>query len=104
MDEINPGQWFAKRFAAELKAEKVLVQKSGYFARSAKPNKQDLDLIKRSAFYAAERALAGKNGVAGLDGDNNGDLRLIEFEKIKGGKPFDINTDWFQSMLNEIGQ
>ena len=31
LDKINPGQWFAKQFAAELGADKVLVQKSGYF-------------------------------------------------------------------------
>jgi pyrophosphate--fructose-6-phosphate 1-phosphotransferase len=32
IDKINPGEWFAKRFAKMLGAEKVLVQKSGYFA------------------------------------------------------------------------
>ena len=35
LDKINPGQWFARQFAAELGADKVLVQKSGYFSRSA---------------------------------------------------------------------
>ena len=104
LDEINPGQWFANRFATELKAEKVLVQKSGYFARSAKPNKQDLDLIKRSAFYAAEKAMAGESGVAGLDDEKNSEMNLIDFHRIKGGKPFDVTMDWYQSMLNEIGQ
>ena len=28
----------------------------------------------------------------------------IEFELIKGGKPFDIKVEWFQTMLKEIGQ
>jgi len=104
LDEINPGQWFAKQFAKALDAEKVLVQKSGYFARSAKPNKQDLELIKQSAFFGAEKAITGESGVAGLDDDHGQELRLIEFERIKGGKPFDVNTDWYQSMLKEIGQ
>ena len=104
LDEINPGQWFAKQFAKALDAEKVLVQKSGYFARSAKPNKQDLELIKQSAFFGAEKATTGESGVAGLDDDHGQELRLIEFERIKGGKPFDVNTDWYQSMLKEIGQ
>jgi len=104
LDEINPGQWFAKQFAGALNAEKTLVQKSGYFARSAKPNQQDLDLIKQSAYFGAEQALKGNSGVAGLDDDHQSELRLIAFEKIKGGKPFDISQDWYQSMLTEIGQ
>ena len=104
LDDINPGQWFAKQFTNALNAEKVLVQKSGYFARSAKPNEQDLDLIKQSAFFGAEKAIIGESGVAGLDDDHGQELRLIEFERIKGGKPFDVKTDWYQSMLKEIGQ
>src|SRR5690606_32844578 len=36
LDDINPGAWFAKQFAERLGAEKVMVQKSGYFSRSAK--------------------------------------------------------------------
>ena len=104
LDEINPGQWFAKQFSSALKAEKTLVQKSGYFARSAKANAQDLELIKRSAFFAAEQGLNGKSGLSGLDEDNNNQLRLIEFERIKGGKPFDISLDWFETMTRDIGQ
>ena len=104
LDEINPGQWFAKQFAKELGAEKTLVQKSGYFARSAKANLQDLELIKKSAFYGAEQAFEGRSGLVGLDDDQNNRLRLIEFERIRGGKPFDISLDWYQSMLKEIGQ
>lgn len=104
LDDINPGQWFAKQFTNALYAEKVLVQKSGYFARSAKPNEQDLDLIKQSAFFGAEKAIIGESGVAGLDDDHRQELRLIEFERIKGGKPFDEHVDWYQSMLKEIGQ
>ena len=104
LDEINPGQWFAKQFSWALDAEKTLVQKSGYFARSAKPNQQDLDLIKRSAFFGAEQAIKGNSGMAGLDDDHNKELRLIEFERIKGGKPFDTTVDWYKTMLNDIGQ
>ena len=104
LDDINPGQWFAKQFAGALGAEKTLVQKSGYFSRSAKPNERDLDLIKQSAFFGAEKAIIGESGVAGLDDDHGQELRLIEFERIKGGKPFDEHMDWYQSMLKEIGQ
>ncbi len=104
LDEINPGHWFAKQFAKELGAEKTLVQKSGYFARSAKANAKDLELIKKSAFFGAEQALQGKSGLAGLDDNQDSQLQLIDFERIKGGKPFDVSLDWYKSMLQEIGQ
>ena len=104
LDEIKPGKWFAEQVAKELGAEKTLVQKSGYFARSAKANSKDLDLIKKSAFFGAEQALQGKSGLAGLDDGQDSKLRLIEFKKIKGGKPFDVSVDWYQSILKEIGQ
>ena len=42
---IKSGQWFAKQFSKRLRANKVLVQKSGYFGRSSKPNQRDLNLI-----------------------------------------------------------
>jgi len=104
LDEINPGQWFAKQFAKEIGADKVLVQKSGYFARSAASNTQDLELIFKSADLAIENAVARRSGVVGLDEDNGNVLSCIEFNRIKGGKPFDYNQTWFKNMLNEIGQ
>ena len=102
LDEINPGQWFAKQFAGHLGADKVLVQKSGYFARSARPGERDLDLIKRSAFLAVESALEKKSGVAGLDEENDGKLGLIGFERIQGGKHFDHSAEWFQAIKDDI--
>jgi len=104
LDSINPGNWFAEKFGERLEADKILVQKSGYFARSAPSNNEDLNLIKNSASIAVESALNGKSGVIGLDTDNKNKLGLIDFYKIKGGKPFDINIDWFQNMLTDIGQ
>ena len=104
LDEINPGQWFARQFSKAIESDKVLVQKSGYFARSAKANKRDLELIFQSADFAMECALKGKSGVVGMDEDHNNDLRCIEFDRIKGGKPFDGKVEWFQSLLKDIGQ
>ena len=104
LDDINPGQWFAKQFAESLDADKTLIQKSGYFARSAKPGDRDLELIKKSAFMAAEFALEGESGLVGLDDNNNGELGLINLQLIKGGKKFDMTQSWFQEMLSEIGQ
>jgi pyrophosphate--fructose-6-phosphate 1-phosphotransferase len=31
-------------------------------------------------------------------------MRCIEFPRIKGGKPFNQSTPWFQEMLAAIGQ
>tara|TARA_Y100000385_G_scaffold283607_1_gene340029 strand:- start:274 stop:1464 length:1191 start_codon:yes stop_codon:yes gene_type:complete len=104
LDEINPGNWFAKKFAKNINAEKVLVQKSGYFARSAASNKEDLDLIFRSVEMAVESALNSKSGVIGKDEDNGSQLSCVDFKRIKGGKPFDHNEEWFQQMLIDIDQ
>ncbi len=104
LDELNPGKWFASKLREKLSADKVLVQKSGYFGRSAAPNERDLELIKSSAFAGAEFALEGRSGVAGLDEDNGGEMACIDFPRIKGGKPFDIDSPWFEKMLGEIGQ
>ena len=104
IDEINPGQWFAKQFSKEIKADKVLVQKSGYFARSSKSNKKDLELIFQSADMAVISALNGESGVIGLDEDYNNKLQCINFKRIKGNKPFNKEVSWFQSLLLDIGQ
>ena len=102
LDDLNPGQWFAKQLGSRLKANKVLVQKSGYFGRSAKANQQDLDLIFEVADKAVESATTGDSGVVGWDEDNNNQLSCIAFERIKGGKPFDTSQKWYQEMMQEI--
>jgi pyrophosphate--fructose-6-phosphate 1-phosphotransferase len=104
LDKINPGQWFAKAFAAELGAEKVLVQKSGYFARSAAANEADLALIRDCTQYAVDAALRGESGVVGQDEERGDELRVIEFERIAGGKAFDTAAPWFTGLLRELGQ
>ena len=104
LDELNPGQWFAKKFSKLLRADKTLVQKSGYFARSSAPNDKDLELIMAFADLAVKAALNGQSGVIGQDEDANNKLSLIDFSRIQGGKPFDISQEWFQNMLKEIGQ
>jgi pyrophosphate--fructose-6-phosphate 1-phosphotransferase len=104
LDKINPGQWFAKQFAAELGADKVLVQKSGYFSRSAAANDADLALIAKCTDYAVDAALRGESGVVGQDEERDGELRAIEFERIAGGKTFDVSAAWFVELLKELGQ
>ncbi len=104
LDAVNPGKYFGEKFAEALGAEKVLVQKSGYFARAAAANVEDLRLIKGCVDLAVECAFRSEGGVIGHDEDQNGVLRAIEFDRIKGGKPFEIETPWFKDLLKAIGQ
>ena len=80
------------------------MQKSGYFARSAAANAEDLRLIKGMVDLAVELRPRGKPGVIGHDEGQDGRLRAIEFPRIKGGKAFDTSAGWFADMLAEIGQ
>jgi pyrophosphate--fructose-6-phosphate 1-phosphotransferase len=104
LDAVNPGAWFAKQFADMLGAEKTLVQKSGYYSRAAPSNAADIELIKRCATLAADCALKRETGVVGEDEEQGNELRAIEFPRIKGGKPFDIDQAWFGDLLHQIGQ
>lgn len=104
LDAVNPGKWFGEQFAQMLGAEKTLVQKSGYFARASASNVEDIRLIKSCVDLAVECALRREPGVIGHDEENGNVLRAIEFPRIKGGKPFDIDAPWFVETLAAIGQ
>lgn len=104
LDAVNPGKWFGEQFAQMIGAEKTLIQKSGYYARAAAANVEDMRLIKSCADLAVECAFRRASGVIGHDEDRGNVLRAIEFPRIKGGKPFDIDTPWFTEMLAAIGQ
>ena len=104
LDKVNVGQYVGKRFGELLRAEKVQVFKSGYFARAAAPNKKDLKLIEKCARKAVACALAGESGVVGPDENAAAKIRACEFTRIRGGKPFNVRKGSFRKMLNEIGQ
>jgi pyrophosphate--fructose-6-phosphate 1-phosphotransferase len=104
LDAVNVGQWFSKQFGKLLGAEKTLVQKSGYFARAAAANVDDLRLIQSMVDHAVECGLRGESGVIGHDEDRDGRLRAIEFPRIAGGKPFNTNLPWFDELLKDIRQ
>lgn len=104
LDAVNPGKWFGEQFAKMVGAEKVLVQKSGYFARSAPANAADLELIRQCAHHSVECSLRRESGVVGQDEQRGDALRAIEFPRIKGGKPFDTTAGWFRDVLKKIGQ
>ena len=104
LDTVNPGKWFGKQFAEMLDAEKVLVQKSGYYARAAAANVDDIRLIKSCTDLAVDCAVVRESGVIGHDEDDRNILRAIEFPRIAGGKPFNIDEPWFEELLEAIGQ
>ena len=104
LDKINPGQWFGSQFSGMVDAEKTQVWKSGYFARSAASNDADLALIKSCTDLAVDAALRGESGVTGQDIEQGDELRVIEFPRIKGGRPFDIDEPMFTDLLAAIGQ
>mmetsp|Transcript_25652 Transcript_25652/g.71709 ORF Transcript_25652/g.71709 Transcript_25652/m.71709 type:complete len:326 (+) Transcript_25652:1395-2372(+) len=103
--KVNPGAYFSKRLAEVVGAEKTIVQKSGYFARSAAANEFDRALIGACAKEAVRSAIDGISGCMGEDEEKEGaPIRPIEFERIKGGKAFDVSQEWFQKTLKDIGQ
>ena len=104
LDSVNAGEWLGKRLAPLVGAERTLVGKSGYFARSAAANAADRKLIAEMAELAVRSALDGVSGLAGNDMDRDGELRAIEFPRVKGGKHFDPSEPWFVELQREIGQ
>jgi len=104
LDKINVGDWFSKQFGKLIGAERTMVQKSGYFARSAAANAEDLALIRSMVDLAVASGLKGESGVIGNDEEQGNKLRAIEFPRIKGGKSFDPAKSWFTSLLRDIGQ
>ena len=57
-----------------------------------------LDISKAKSSPGVEDIIIGK------DMDENDDLALIDFNRIKGGKPFDHSLSWFKEILLDIGQ
>jgi pyrophosphate--fructose-6-phosphate 1-phosphotransferase len=102
--EDIPRDAFGHVHLDKLGADKVLVQKSGYFSRSAAANDADLKLIRDCVNYAVDAALRGESGVVGQDEERGNELRAIEFDRIRGGKRFDVSAPWFADLLREIGQ
>jgi pyrophosphate--fructose-6-phosphate 1-phosphotransferase len=81
-----------------------MVQKSGYFSRSAAANEEDLALIKNCTDLAVECAMRGESGVIGQDEEAGDALTAIAFPRIAGGKKFDVSVPWFTELLTSLGQ
>ena len=67
----------------------------------------DRDLENMTAPMAGLEWAFNDNWAAELsyaDDDANDELRVIEFPRIRGGKPFNIDQPWFEDLLSGIGQ
>lgn len=85
--KVNPGQYFSSHLAEVVGAEKTIVQKSGYFSRSAAANEFDRNLIGDCAKEGVSSAIAGVSGCMGQDEDKEGHpIRAIEFERINASR------------------
>ncbi|MDR1438341.1 MAG: pyrophosphate--fructose-6-phosphate 1-phosphotransferase [Puniceicoccales bacterium] len=102
LDLINAGQWFGEHLSDGIGGQKLLVQKSGYFARSAPPNSFDLELIRETAKLAVFHGLRGQSGLVGKDEKCGEKMSLIDFARISGGRAFNANDSEFQRFLGEI--
>ncbi len=101
---VNIGDWLGKKLGPALQAGKVLIQKSGYFTRSAAPNILDLNLIQSCVDLAVECAFKNKPGLIGQDEENQNRLRCIEFSRVSGAKPFNVSCKEFQDLMKEVHQ
>lgn len=104
LDAVNAGQWFAAQLSPRIGAQKVLVQKSGYFARSAPANAQDLRLIQAAVDLAVEAAQRRQSGVIGHHEAHRNRLEVIPFAEIRGGKPLNTSSAWVLELLQQTGQ
>ena len=101
LDSINSGKWFADQLSKYILPEKILVFKSGYFARSAAPCIDDRKLIWEHTQVAVTAALeSDRSGCVGSDEENHEpSLSLIDFHRIRWGKLLDIKQEWVVEIL-----
>jgi pyrophosphate--fructose-6-phosphate 1-phosphotransferase len=104
LDAVNVGRWIADRLGELLDAEKTLVVKSGYFARSAPANAEDRALVAACASMAVESAIAGRVGVVGEDEERGDVLGLIGFDRVSGGKTLDVTAPWVRDLLAGVAE
>ena len=64
------------------------------------PEKSLLDSLARTGGRNNRGRLTAKR----RGGGHRKQYRIIDFKRIKGGKPFNVNSDWFLKIMKEIGQ
>ena len=102
LDKVNVGEWLAGRLGAALGAEKSLVLKSGYFARSAPANAEDRELVAACAAEAVRAALDGRVGLVAHDAEADDLLGVISFERVRGGRRLDLSLPWVRELLDDV--
>ena len=101
LDSINTAKWFSKVISKKINFDRILIQKSGYFARSAVPSDDDLEYIFKICDFAFKNALESNSGIIGED-ERTGELSCIDFNDIRGDKGLDINSKWFLDLVDRI--
>ena len=105
LDTINPGAWFGKQFADMLGAEKTHGAEERLLRpRGRRQRRRPAADQVAAPTWPSSAPCAREGGVIGHDEDRGDGLRAIEFPRIKGGKPFDIDAPWFGELLAGIGQ
>lgn len=102
LDDVNVGEWLAERLGAALGAEKTLVVKSGYFARSAPANAEDRVLVADCAAEAVRAAVDGRVGLVGHDEEADGSMGVVAFDRVRGGKRLDVEAEWVRDLLADV--
>lgn len=102
LDKVNVGEWLAARLGTALAAEKSLVLKSGYFARSAPANDEDRELVAECSAMAVRAAIDGQVGLVGHDEDAGDVLGVIDFARVSGGKRLDVDQPWVRALLDDV--
>jgi len=101
LDSINTAKWFSDAISKKINFNRILIQKSGYFARSASPSDDDLEYIFKICDFAFKNALESNSGIIGED-ERTGELSCIDFNDIRGDKGLDINSKWFLNLIDRI--
>ena len=105
LDTINPGAWFAKTVRRPLGALKTMVQKRGYFTRSAAADPDDLRADQELHRPGRRlRAAPARPGSSATTRSAAASCAPIEFARVAGHKPFDTTEPWFGELLDTIGQ
>ena len=102
LSKVNIGQQLVSRLQPLLNSTNSIVEKSGYYARSAAAGPADTRLIASYASVAVDSALDGVSGCVGEDTENGNNLGIISFERIKGEGKMNTSLKWFTDMMRQI--
>lgn len=103
LDHVRVGDWLADELTLLLDADRSLVVKSGYFARSGAAGPVDRALINRCCIVALRAALDRTSGIVGEDAEADDAITVIGFDRIHGGRRLDLDEIWVAGLLRTVG-